>query len=394
MAKTVQKPAKKRIAIFLDGTWNTVDDNTNVWRLKALCADICPEGCRQISYYDIGVNGVIGGATGKGLGDNLKEAYKWLIDVYTLGDDIFIFGFSRGAFTARSLAGLIAKYGVLKPGAPLSIRQVYERYERENDKTLWKLCQEVEEGKVKIADCSLEERWLFKYSMPVHVKMVGVWDTVGKVGIPIGDFEGISSSTLGFFHTGLRLSIDNGYHALALDEHRAAFPPTLWTVRKPREPDAVTATTRDISSVEQRWFVGAHGNVGGGYSSDLLAQLPLRWIMSKAAQHGLSFKDTVDIDGEVNISPVADSYSEFGRGAYQFIRGRSYRDIGAPPEERDNGTHTVVNETIDASVFERWRTDKNYRPPNVRKWAEAKKVDLASLKASVRADDPTASVPD
>jgi uncharacterized protein (DUF2235 family) len=120
MTNQVKESAKKRIAIFLDGTWNTVNDNTNVWRLKSLCADQCADGSRQVTYYDMGVNGFVGGTVGKGLGDNIKEAYKWLIDVYTPEDDVFIFGFSRGAFTARSLAGLIAKYGLLKPGAPLS----------------------------------------------------------------------------------------------------------------------------------------------------------------------------------------------------------------------------------------------------------------------------------
>jgi uncharacterized protein (DUF2235 family) len=97
VTKTTKAGTNKRIAIFLDGTWNTVDDNTNVWRLKALCADQCAQGSRQVTYYDIGVNGFVGGSVGKGLGDNIKEAYKWLIDVYTPGDDIFIFGFSRGA---------------------------------------------------------------------------------------------------------------------------------------------------------------------------------------------------------------------------------------------------------------------------------------------------------
>lgn len=385
--------AEKRIAIFLDGTWNTVNDNTNVWRLKSLCSDQCDGGTRQLTYYDIGVNGFVGGTVGKGLGDNIKEAYKWLIDVYSPGDDIFIFGFSRGAFTARSLAGLIAKYGLLKPGAPLSINQIYERYEREDDITIWKLCQEKEEGKRKLEECTLEERWLIKYSMRVPVKMVGVWDTVGKVGIPFGEIPGISSSTMGFFHTGLRLCIENGYHAIAIDEHREAFPPTLWTVRKPKEPNAVTAKPRPISSVEQRWFTGAHGNVGGGYPSDLLAQIPLRWIMGKAAQHGLAFKDTVDVDSEILSATVADSYAEFARGAYKYVQRRFHRDIGAEPEERANGLHSVVNETIDSSVFQRWQADSAYRPDNLAKWAEAKGVDPQSIKTSVFADDPSRALP-
>ena len=114
--------------------------------------------------------------------------------------------------------------------------------------------------------------------------------TVGALGIPAFSIKGISGSALGFLHTGLRLSIENGYHALAIDEHRRAFAPTLWSVRKPKDPDAVFAAPRSISSVEQRWFVGAHANVGGGCLSDLLAQITLRWIKRKASLHGLAFR--------------------------------------------------------------------------------------------------------
>ena len=140
---------------------------------------------------------------------------------------------------------------------------------------------------------------MLKYSLCAPIKMIGVWDTVGSIGVPFGNMRGISSSTLGFFHTGLRLSIENGYHALAIDEHRRAFPPTFWTVRKPRDPNATVAKPRPISSVEQRWFIGAHGNIGGGYPSDVLAQLPLQWLMRKASSHGLAFKNEVGLDGEI-----------------------------------------------------------------------------------------------
>src|SRR5258707_778399 len=93
---------QKRLALFLDGTWNAVDSNTNVWRMKALCAPISTDGKSQLVFYEIGVNGVIGGSTGKGLDENIRLAYEWLIENYRDGDEIFIFGFSRGAYTARS----------------------------------------------------------------------------------------------------------------------------------------------------------------------------------------------------------------------------------------------------------------------------------------------------
>jgi uncharacterized protein (DUF2235 family) len=118
----------KRLAVFLDGTWNAVDNNTNVWRMKALCAKTGTDGVPQLVYYEIGVNGVLGGTLGKGLDENIRLAYEWLVENYDGGDEIFIFGFSRGAYTARSLAGLIAKLGILKHGSPIGVSQLYERY--------------------------------------------------------------------------------------------------------------------------------------------------------------------------------------------------------------------------------------------------------------------------
>jgi hypothetical protein len=114
-----------------------------------------------------------------------------------------------------------------------------------------------------LSDVTLEEQWMLKCSQPIEIKMVGVWVTVGALGIPAFSIEGISRSILGFLHTGLRLSIENGYHALAIDEHRKVFAPTLWSVRKPKDRDAVFAAPRSISNVEQRRFVGAHANLGG-----------------------------------------------------------------------------------------------------------------------------------
>jgi uncharacterized protein (DUF2235 family) len=94
---------KKRLAVFLDGTWNSINTNTNVWRMRALCASKSADGKPQLVYYELGVNGFMGGAFGQGLDENIRLAYEWLIENYKDGDEIFIFGFSRGAFTARSL---------------------------------------------------------------------------------------------------------------------------------------------------------------------------------------------------------------------------------------------------------------------------------------------------
>jgi hypothetical protein len=245
-----------------------------------------------------------------------------------------------------------------------------------------------------LGECTLEEQWMMKYSQRIHIKFVAVWDTVGEVGIPLFSIDGISRSTLGFHHTGLRLPILHGFHALAIDEHRRAFPPTLWTTRKPTDPKAIVAVPRAYTSVEQRWFVGAHGNVGGGYPSDLLAQVPLRWIMKKASLHGLAFRNDVDIEGDVLTAPITDSRKEFMYGAYAPFSPLSYRTIGEAPRETSDGTHTNVNETIDSSVFDRWRSLPLYRPRNLANWAERYKVDIAKLDKSVRADAPQIAAPD
>ncbi len=176
----------KRLAIFLDGTWNTLNNNTNVFRLKSLTA----ETADQRVYYSQGVGtkrgeSARGGVTGWGIDDEIIEAYTWLIQNFDDGDEIFIFGFSRGAYTARSLSGLICKCGVLKLGAPLSIEQLYARYRIYDAPTIRSLL-----GKALPEDASIEEQWLTKYSRPTKVKFVGVWDTVGSLGLPVASAAG------------------------------------------------------------------------------------------------------------------------------------------------------------------------------------------------------------
>ncbi|MET4351904.1 uncharacterized protein (DUF2235 family) [Bradyrhizobium sp. RT9b] len=383
---------KKRLAIFLDGTLNSVDTNTNVWRMRALCASKGADGQPQLIYYSIGVNGFWGGIFGQGLDENIRLAYEWLIENYNDGDEIFIFGFSRGAYTARSLAGLIAIDGILKAGSPISITELFERYKKGDEESIWTLKEK--EAANDIGLLTTQEKWLLKYSQPAKVKVVGVWDTVGSVGVEAGNIPGISSSAFDYLQTGLRIHILNGYHALAIDEHRGKFAPTLWDVRLPKDPNAPHAPPRPVSGVEQRWFVGAHANVGGGYETDLLAQAPLHWMMKKAKSQGLTFRSEVELDGDALKASVTNSYKSFGYGFYAWISSPLYRTIGREPDVRDDGSHINVNETIDASVFKRWRADPTYRPANLVDWAKRKKIDPAQLQSSVRADDPGVDVPD
>ena len=142
-------------------------------------------------------------------------------------------------------------------------------------------------------------------------------------------------------------------------------------------------------------FVGAHADVGGGYDNGLLAQIPLSWLMQKAQAHGLVFKDTVNIDGDESQAVIHDSFAEMGGGAYRACKlGRPfYRAIGASPKMKDGTTTTTINETIDSTVFDRWRANPSYRPANLVTWAQNYRVAMDSLHGCVRADAPAAGVP-
>ncbi|MET4023439.1 hypothetical protein ABIC10_008580 [Bradyrhizobium sp. S3.2.12] len=259
----------------------------------------------------------------------------------------------------------------MKAGSPIGVSELFERYRKGDEESIWTLKEKEAAGDTR--KLTEQERWLLKYAQPAKLKVIGVWDTVGSVGLAAGNIPGISRSTFDYLQTGLRIHILNGYHALAIDEHRNDFAPTLWDVRHPKDSHAVIAAPRPLSGVEQRWFVGAHANVGGGYETDLLAQAPLRWMMKKAESQGLSFRSEIQLDGDIVTALITDSYKSFGSGLYPKISPPLYRTIGREPDVRDDGSHVNINETIDASVFQRWRTDPTYRPANLVEWAQRKR---------------------
>jgi uncharacterized protein (DUF2235 family) len=222
----------KRIALFLDGTWNNVQDNTNVWRLKCLCSQT-PE---QLVYYSAGVGTqsgehLSGGMFGIGINEEVTNAYEWLVEHHEPDAQIFIFGFSRGAFTARSLAGFISKCGLLKPGSPVSLKQLYERYRKGTAQSVRAL------GRVTAEELSQEDQWIKEYSRVIPIWFQGVWDTVGALGVPLPCMPKVSRADFAFLETDLRINYTHAYHALAIDEHREAFAPTLWTKVTPKVGD-------------------------------------------------------------------------------------------------------------------------------------------------------------
>jgi uncharacterized protein (DUF2235 family) len=368
----------KRIAVFLDGTWNDSASSTNVWRLSRLVADQDAQGVAQLVYYDPGVGTkkfekIRGGAVGFGLSKNVQAAYAWIKANYQDGDEVYIFGFSRGAYTARSLGGLIAGCGLAKPGAPFTDEYLYNRYQLRKDEALpiYKL-QFIHENS-KERELTEEEARLLEFSRRIKIKMMGVWDTVGALGVPWTGMPLLGRDKFYFHNPNLSTIYENAFHAMAIDENRGAYKPTLWTKYEAERPDGSTPprpAMPQVANIEQRWFVGAHANVGGGYRNDTLNLPSLAWMQEKANGLGLHFTSPIVLEGdEIRTEPV-DSYAKFMWHIYQALtlNRRFWRPIGIPVNKVKTGWSYPVNEYIDASVFRRCADFPKYRPKNLLDW--------------------------
>ncbi|QIJ73210.1 hypothetical protein GU700_00430 [Methylobacterium sp. NI91] len=220
------------------------------------------------------------------------------------------------------------------------------------------------------------------------IKFVGVWDTVGSVGHPLMTMKS-RVKRYRFLDTHLRKTNLHAFHAVALDEHRKSFEPTFWTVTTPNGAPATSGRTLD--EVEQRWFVGAYANVGGGYPSDILTQAPLRWLMDKATLHGLAFRAGFDTDPVDPAAPIADSYANFTPWWLRAVSKPFHRPVGPASYVGTQSTTTRINETIDGSVFDRWRANPDYRPPGLDAWAKRLRVNPNTMSGSVLASDGRAA---
>jgi uncharacterized protein (DUF2235 family) len=315
----------KRLVLCFDGTWNTpdhVDDGviqpTNVFKMYSAVEPRDATGIEQRKFYGTGVgtgwfDRIRGGAFGWGLSEKIKDGYRFLIDTFDPGDEIFLFGFSRGAYTARSTAGLIRNSGILRREHRGKLEDAYELYRRRD--------------KDSSPDSTDAVRFRSTYSHETNIKFVGVWDTVGALGIPVGipwlpmTFRSFIDKRWEFHDVRLSRSVENAYHALAIDERRWQFKPTLWT----QHPQAGNQV------LEQVWFAGAHSNVGGGYRDAGLSDITFLWMKEHAERCGLGFnaawiKD--NIHGEV-LGPLRNSRV----GIYQILPGRD-RSISVAPEAR------------------------------------------------------------
>lgn len=382
----------KRLALFCDGTWNDPDSDTNVSRLKGWVAAQDAQGVRQLAQYITGVGlkpfeRLLGGTVGKGLSANVLDGYAWLAGHYDEGDEIYLFGFSRGAYTARSIAGVIVKCGLLRRGAGVSmtVADVYERYRAGKDR---RAMYTIELDKLAGKPVTAEEQRLLDQSRRVRIRMIGVWDTVGALGVPWTHAPLVGRSKFYFHNTNPSVLFEHAYHAVAVDEHRGPYKPTLWTKFRPETPDKPDpahppATARTVT--EQRWFVGAHCNVGGGYQGDALRNLPLAWIQSKAEALGLAFDRRLTLDGREYAGAITDSYAAFLKGGYRWVSSRFLRPIGASERKVKRGYATPIEEWIDASVFQKMRADSRYRPANLLDFARRRGLDPLAQRGDLRA---------
>jgi uncharacterized protein (DUF2235 family) len=270
----------KRLIVCCDGTWNKPEQlskgllaPTNVSKLALSIAREDEDGTPQLVHYQRGVGTRVleklrGGALGIGLSRNVRECYAFLVEQYEPGDQLFLFGFSRGAFTARSLGGLVRNSGILLSHNRARIDDAYRLYRSPDKET---------------EPASLEaEMFRRLYSHPLaEIEFIGVWDTVGALGIPEGPLTPRRLIKRWSFHdTKLSRHVRHAYHALAIDERRGMFEPALW-VRQDGAPAS--------QELEQVWFAGAHCDIGGGYADTGLSDIALLWMARKAKACGLAF---------------------------------------------------------------------------------------------------------
>lgn len=305
----------KRIIFCFDGTWNNADsDNpTNVLLTASSIAPTDPNGHKQIVHYDTGVgtemkNKARGGMLGRGLFENIKQAYLFLISNYEPGDEIFVFGFSRGAFTARSFTGFIKAIGIIQRHKVKFISDGIRLYKgrlksgplelvdfRARNSRHITVCPEDDEYRCKALD-----NYTKGQAYPFQIKYVGIWDTVESLGLRKIIKTSLSRKGKKFVakeykfhdHT-LNDLIAAGRHAVALDEHRKTFDVEPWgDLEKYNQALGFSASAED-APIQEKFFPGTHGSVGGGGPVRGLSDGALEWVLDGATSRGLHLDTSV-----------------------------------------------------------------------------------------------------
>jgi uncharacterized protein (DUF2235 family) len=321
----------KRIVIAADGTWNRPekdlekDHPTNVLKIARAVAPFDDDGVPQVVFYDWGIGSyygsVKGGTLGDGINKNIGDGYRFLVQNYEPGDELYLFGFSRGAYTVRSLAGFMNNCGILRRRHANRIAKAFDLYK---------------DPEVHPADdTSAAFRRRYSVRHEVRVKFVGVWDTVGSLGVPIRMLGFMNEKHL-FHDRKIGPNIDVARHALSIDELRDDFEPTIWKSRAGLD-------------LEQVWFAGVHSDVGGGYKpgpgGEVLADVPLEWMIREAEAQGLAFEG--HLAQRLRGSATAEKHEEY-EGFFKVL-GKHVRRI-----TKSTGIHR--------SVKQRYRADRTYRP--------------------------------
>jgi uncharacterized protein (DUF2235 family) len=353
----------KRLVLLFDGTWNDKrypDAATNIVRLWQLIAKGTRDaaiGVEQRIFYDAGVGtGLLdrlpGGIFGSGLSEKVREGYRFLSQFYETGDEIYIFGFSRGAFTARSLAGFVAASGLLRQN----------ECSKQNSAFAWGYYRTPPKKRWPADKASLQ-----KLCTPdVTIKFLGVFDTVGALGVPVGWAGNWGGDH--FHDTKLGSAIEFAFHAVAIDEHRGPFVPTLWA-----EPEH----HHKNHCVEQVWFPGVHSDIGGGFKIDpevdreAISEISLHWMISRLQTHTkieiakperpLAGKPAKPHDylGWFLLSQLAPTYRLIREAPLTHRLKRPHYCYTLPPPDHP------YKECLHVSALDLLATTRRYRPPNL-----------------------------
>ena len=327
----------KNIVVFSDGTAQEGGRglNTNVYKLFNMIEDRTE---KQVSFYDRGLGTgwrrISGNVAGAGISHNILECYEFIFENYSAGDQVFLFGFSRGATTVRSLSSFIDIFGILPKSRPELIKRAYKIYKTRNLEKRNRLAGEFVNR---------------NHTMWCRIKFVGVWDTVAALGIPFKSLDVLVDKVPFFRHSyqDLRLSdsVQHARHALAIDDERLLFHPKIWD-RKLTE----------YQTMKQVWFGGMHTDVGGGYAEQELSDIPLIWMLTEAEQHGLRIYPK----HEVNISPDPNGVMHDSRSG---VPGRFYRQ-----RVRSWESDTRDKPTVHESVLVRELNRNNTATPSYDPW--------------------------
>lgn len=300
------KPKFKRLIFCFDGTWNKLAANTptNVVLTAASIERITADGVAQIIHYDEGVGTGVrekysGGIFGAGLDVNLREAYRFLLFNYDPGDQVYVFGFSRGAFTARTFVGLLRHVGPLRRlhvdriDSAIALYKKRDKVSPADMAALRKFRADYANGVCVDADedvwrCANIEGYVAGSAPQMTVKFLGVWDTVAAMGVP-AIFPGSSWFNREHHYHDMTVDgfVESMRHAVAIDERRATFPATLAEGLDALNQARGIDPAHPNAPYQERWFPGVHGAVGGGGDIRGLSDAALSWVLQGAKQAGL-----------------------------------------------------------------------------------------------------------